>query len=308
MYGRHWARHHQSSNDSVQYGPATPSVLSSSTVWSSDSMCLLLYQQRYISRRHRKVHSSQVERIPFQTIMGISWLDHMANDEVLKRAMLQPLSDIVKVRRWTLRDTYYAYARGKAGKCSHEPVSRKQKQGRPQKTWWTTFKEGLQAIRVTWRGAKKSCQWPQPVEETRRPISQTGREELSLSLCQAHVQRRRGIMSCSLHILVSCNSNTKTRKKYKLGTQVPMRNVAETAILRTTGQGHQALQSSDIKCGIINERIAVPTTLKLVIMLLHGVFTVSHIEKLERQKINGHGQQVNMSITDYMGAIAHRAL
>jgi len=37
-----------------------------------------------------------------------------------------------------------------------EPVSGRRKQRRPQKTWQATFKEDLQAMGATWRGAKRA--------------------------------------------------------------------------------------------------------------------------------------------------------
>jgi len=36
------------------------------------------------------------------TILGISWRDHVTNDELMKRAGMENLSDIVRVRRLTL--------------------------------------------------------------------------------------------------------------------------------------------------------------------------------------------------------------
>jgi len=74
---------------------------------------VLLYQQRYVPRKqlafHHKLDVSDERCI--QTIMEISWCDHVANYEVLKRAMLQPLSDTVKVRRLNLGHILCLYQR-----------------------------------------------------------------------------------------------------------------------------------------------------------------------------------------------------
>jgi len=37
-----------------------------------------------------------------RTILGISWRDHITNDELVKRAGMEDLSNIVRVRRLTL--------------------------------------------------------------------------------------------------------------------------------------------------------------------------------------------------------------
>jgi len=39
-----------------------------------------------------------------RTILGISWQDHVTNDELMGRAGMEDLSNIVKVRRLTLAE------------------------------------------------------------------------------------------------------------------------------------------------------------------------------------------------------------
>jgi len=98
-----------------------------------------------------------------RTIIEISWRDHVTNDKVLSRAKLQHLLDIVRVKRLKSGisgspDIYLPEERPASVALNWEPVSGKRREERPQKTWRATFKEDLEAIKVTWRGAKKSCQ------------------------------------------------------------------------------------------------------------------------------------------------------
>ena len=83
------------------------------------SSACLLDMEKYgtASVRHQLdvFHQRSIQTI---MVMGISWCDHLANDEVLRRVMLLPLSDIVRVRRLNLAGQ--CLPKGKAGKCSHE--------------------------------------------------------------------------------------------------------------------------------------------------------------------------------------------
>jgi len=62
-----------------------------------------------------------------------------------------------------------------------EPVSGKRSQGRPQKTWRATFKEDLQTMGVTWRGAKRLASDRSRWKKLVRQMLQKECEELSQS-------------------------------------------------------------------------------------------------------------------------------
>ena len=87
-----------------------------------------------------------------RTILGISWRDHITNDEVLWRVDLGTLSEIVRQRRLRF-----------AGHILRLPENRPAymamnwQPGRLTKTWRTTFNEDLHDTGLTWMGAKRSA-------------------------------------------------------------------------------------------------------------------------------------------------------
>jgi len=97
-----------------------------------------------------------------------------SNDEVLSKAKLQPLSDIVRAKRLKLAGHILNFPEERPASVAlnWEPVSGKRRQGRRQKTWRTTFKEDLHAMEVTGRGAKRvssdHSQWKELVTQCPR--------------------------------------------------------------------------------------------------------------------------------------------
>ena len=89
-----------------------------------------------------------------RAILGISWRDHVTNEEVMRRTGMERLQDIVKKRILKM-----------AGRLPQErpahtamhwvPADGRRKMGRPKKTWRSTFKEDLKEMGVSWHGARR---------------------------------------------------------------------------------------------------------------------------------------------------------
>ena len=91
--------------------------------------------------------------------LGISWRDHITNDEVLRRTDLGNLSEIVWQRRprfagniLRLSENGPAYMA-----VNWQPDNGRRRPGRLTKTWQTTFNEDLHDMGLTWMGAKRSA-------------------------------------------------------------------------------------------------------------------------------------------------------
>jgi len=92
-----------------------------------------------------------------RTIFGISWRDHITNDELMKRAGMEDLSDIVRIRRLTLTGHILRLPPDRPASVAMLWVpdggdGDRRKRGRPRKTWPQTFWEDLQEMRVSWSG------------------------------------------------------------------------------------------------------------------------------------------------------------
>jgi len=85
-------------------------------------------------------------------ILGISWRDHINNDELIKRAGMEDLSNIVRVRRLTLAGHILRLPSDRPSSVAMQlgPDGGRRKRGRPRKTWRHTFQEGLQQVQVSW--------------------------------------------------------------------------------------------------------------------------------------------------------------
>jgi len=92
-----------------------------------------------------------------RTILGISWRDHVTSDELLKRAGMQDLSNIVKVRRLTLAGHILRLPSDRPASVAMQwvPDGGKRRRGRSSKTWRQTFQEDLQEMRVSWSGVRR---------------------------------------------------------------------------------------------------------------------------------------------------------
>ena len=89
-----------------------------------------------------------------RAILGISWRDHVTNEDVMRRAGMERLQDIVTTRR---RKMAGHVVRLQGERPAHTdmywvPEDGRRKKGRPKKTWRCTFKEDLEEMVVSWHG------------------------------------------------------------------------------------------------------------------------------------------------------------
>ena len=92
-----------------------------------------------------------------RSILRISWRDHISNDEVMRRAGVAPLSDIVSERRKRMTGHVLRLPRERPASVAMDwmPEGGKRKRGRPKKTWRQTSKEDLSEMGVSWHGARR---------------------------------------------------------------------------------------------------------------------------------------------------------
>ena len=90
------------------------------------------------------------------TILGISWRDHVTNEEVMRRAGMAGLQYIVTTRRRKMAGHIIGLQRERPAHTAMYwvPEDGRRQRGRPKKTWRSTFKEDLQEMGVSWHGAR----------------------------------------------------------------------------------------------------------------------------------------------------------
>ena len=88
---------------------------------------------------------------------GIALQEHITNDELMKRAGMVDLSNIVRVRRLTLAGHILRLPPDRPASVAvqWEPDGGRRRRGRPRKTWRQTFREDLQEMRVGWSGVRR---------------------------------------------------------------------------------------------------------------------------------------------------------
>jgi len=109
-----------------------------------------------------------------RTFLGISWRDHISNDEVLRRVDLGSLSEIVRQKRLRFAGHILRLPENRPAYKAMNwlPDNGKRRPGRPTKTWRATFKEDLQDIGLTWMGAKRSAATDQNGESSSPDVRQ----------------------------------------------------------------------------------------------------------------------------------------
>ena len=92
-----------------------------------------------------------------RAILGISWRDHVTNEEVMRRAGMERLQDIVTTRRRTMAGHVLRLQRERPAHTAMYwvPEDGRRKRGMPKKTWQSTFKEHLEEMGVCWHGASR---------------------------------------------------------------------------------------------------------------------------------------------------------
>ena len=98
-------------------------------------------------------------RCCLHAILGISWRDHVTNEEVMRRAGMERLQDIVNVttRRRKMAGHVLRLQRQRPAHTAMYwvPEDGRRKRGRPKKTWRSTFKEDLKEMGISWHGARQ---------------------------------------------------------------------------------------------------------------------------------------------------------
>ena len=121
-------------------------------------------------------------RCCLRTILGISWHDHVTNEEVMRRAGMERLQDIVTTRRRKMAGHVLRLRRERPAHTMHwVPEDGRRKRGRPKKTWQSTFKEdlGRDGCQLAW--SPQDRQWPRQIETSRRPTLREEQADLSVT-------------------------------------------------------------------------------------------------------------------------------
>ena len=92
-----------------------------------------------------------------RAILGISWRDQVTNEEVMRRAGMERLQEIVTIRRRKMAGHVLRMERGRPAHTAMYwvPEDGRRKRGMPKKTWRSTFKEDLEEMGVSWNGARR---------------------------------------------------------------------------------------------------------------------------------------------------------
>ena len=92
-----------------------------------------------------------------RAILCISWRDHVTNEEVMRRAGMERLQDIVTTRRRKMAGHVLRMQRERPAHTAMYwvPEDGRRKRGTPKKTWRSTFKEDLEEMGVSWHGAHR---------------------------------------------------------------------------------------------------------------------------------------------------------
>jgi len=88
-------------------------------------------------------------------LLHVTYLDHITNEEVLKRAGSTKLQDIVTERRFRLAGHILRLPTQRHSKIAMQwtPAGGTRKRGRPRKTWRRTFQEDLERQHISWNEA-----------------------------------------------------------------------------------------------------------------------------------------------------------
>jgi len=106
------------------------------------------------------------------------YITGITSDELMKRAVMQDLSNIVKVRRLTMAGHILWLPPDRPAVVSMQwvPDGGKRKRGCPSKTWRQTFQEDLQEMRVSWTGVRRvASDWSRWISLVAQYSSRSGR-------------------------------------------------------------------------------------------------------------------------------------
>ena len=90
-------------------------------------------------------------------ILGVTYRDHITNEEILRRSGAKRLQDIVTERRVRLAGHVLRLPDHRHSKIALRwtPPEGKRKRGRPKKTWRSTMRNDLKEIGISWEEAEE---------------------------------------------------------------------------------------------------------------------------------------------------------
>ena len=91
-----------------------------------------------------------------RSILHITWRDHVRNEEVMSRAGVGNLSDMVDNRRWKFAGHVIRMGSERLARTALEwiPEGGRRGRGRPKKTWRSTFSEDMMTRGTCWEEAR----------------------------------------------------------------------------------------------------------------------------------------------------------
>ena len=115
-----------------------PTALYASETWKSTAA---------ISKKFDVFHQRCLQKI-----LKISYLDHITNDEVIRRTQSRRLQDIVTERRVKFAGQILRISKDRPAKVAMkwQPLLGERKRGRPKITWRRTFKKDLSSVNKSW--------------------------------------------------------------------------------------------------------------------------------------------------------------
>jgi len=144
-----WANQRQFTSDCDQSGPVIQSTRPLSNICTNQSWFLQLYAADKWTGLSNISHMLNVfHRRCLRTIWGISWRSHITNDQLIKMAGMQALSNIVKVKRLILAGHILRLPSDRPASVVMQwvPDGSKRKRGHSNKTCQQTFQEDLQEM------------------------------------------------------------------------------------------------------------------------------------------------------------------
>jgi hypothetical protein len=122
-----------------------PTAIYASEAWKSTTK---------IQQKLNVFHQRNLRRI-----LGVTWRDHVTNNEVLSRTEQKPLHVIVAERRFRFAGHILRQSGKRPARVAMEwiPVGGHRKRGRPRRTWRSTFHDDLKARGLNWAEAEATA-------------------------------------------------------------------------------------------------------------------------------------------------------
>ena len=115
--------------------------------------------QRNMENNQQNQQDDVFHRRCLRSILGISWRDHITNDEVVARTGQAALHDSVATRRrrFVGRILRLPTTRPASLAVMWRPEGGRRRAGKPKRTWQDTMKEDLDTLGVDWNDARDTA-------------------------------------------------------------------------------------------------------------------------------------------------------